>query len=50
LRAALATASPAALTSESIALASEQTVESVMRWAILLIASKSPGLAAAKPA
>jgi len=43
-------ASPAARTSRSLARASEQTVESCTIWAMALMASASPGLAAAKPA
>ncbi len=42
--------SPAAFISFSTALASEQIVEFFTCEAILEIASKSPGLAAAKPA
>ena len=47
---AAAIASPAALISASSARANEQTVEFCTRCAILLTASKSPGLAAANPA
>ncbi len=43
-------ASPAARMSRSLARASEQTVEFVMASAMALMASASPGLAAAKPA